>query len=269
MKNRNEKINDRQNQYANRRYILAAVCVVLLVIVALVFAIYSGEPKPDPESERVIRHFAARQLYEETGLKKDPNDLVNEDFAKIKAISITLNIGDESSFYWATTSKLKFGELSDITLLEKFTNLQELELFIRYPESKIPKLMKYLAKLGVFDLKEKYAIDLSPIQNLTALKSLHLGFSPISDITPLKKMVNLEQLFIDGTPVSGLEPLRGLKNLQVLTIIATKVSSLEPIMHLEKLHRLLVIECPNITEEQLKEFKAAHPDTVIIKDYVD
>ncbi len=260
--------NMKEKKSSKRKYLIAAVCVVLFAIVALVVASLNQEQKPDPESERVIRQFAARRLYEETGLKKEPNDLVNEDFTKINEISIIPNIGSYNSFYWTAGSKLKFGELSDITLLEKFINLQELNCNILYPDKKIPKCMKLLGKVGIFDIKERFAIDLNPIKNLTALKSLRLSNSQISDITPLKNLVNLETLFIDFTNVSDLEPLRGLKNLRVLSIMETKVSSLEPIMHLEKLERLIVINCPNITDQQLKELRAAHPNIVIIKDYV-
>ncbi len=243
-----------------RKYIIAAGCVVLLVVVALAAAIFRWNQKIDQASERAIREAAAVMYNNnKTNLsKKDPNELTDADFKSL------------TEFVFPPTPIDHFVGLSDIKLLEKFTSLESLNISgTRYPDNAIPKWMKYFAKLGVFDLEEKFAIDLRPIQNLTSLKSLRLGHSQISDITPLKNLVNLETLFIDFTNVSDLEPLRGLKNLQVLSISETKVSSLEPIMHLEKLRRLIVIECPNISDEQLKEFEAAHPDTVIIKDYVE
>ncbi len=252
--------NMKEKKPSKRKYIIAAVCVVLLVGVALAAAIFRWNQKIDHASERAIREAAAVMYNnDETNLsKKDPNELTEADFKSL------------TEFVFPATPDGHFAALSDIKLLEKFTSLESLSISgTRYPDSAIPKWMKYFAKLGVFDLEEKFSIDLSPIQNLTALKSLRLSNSQISDITPLKNLVNLEQLFIDFTNVTGLEPLRELKNLQVLSINETKVSSLEPIMRLEKLRRLLVIECPNITDEQLKELKAAHPDMVIIKDYLE
>ena len=64
------------------KYIIAVVCCVLLVIVTLVFAALRWEPEPDPKSEKIIRKAAAKEL------NKDPNELTDEDFAKILEFNI-------------------------------------------------------------------------------------------------------------------------------------------------------------------------------------
>ena len=257
MKNETEQ-NVKEKKPSRRKYIIAAICVALLLIAALTISILKWEPKPDPESEMSLRRAAKENYSIQTEKHKEPKDLTDEDFAILTEFTFP-QFSASPGFYF----------ISDIRLLEKCKNLQALQLnMIKYPEKKIPKWMKLLGKLGVFDLKKRFAIDLSPIQKLHTLKSILLSNSQVADISPLKDLKNLEQLFIDNTLVSDLNPLRGLKNLKVLSINGTEVSSLEPIMHLEKLERLLVIECPNITDEQLKEFRAAHPDMVIIKDYV-
>lgn len=58
MKNENEKINDKQKRSSLHRCILAAICVVLLIICALFAASLRWEPKPDLESERIIREHS-------------------------------------------------------------------------------------------------------------------------------------------------------------------------------------------------------------------
>ena len=244
------------------KHTIMVMCLLLLMIIALCVAILRWKPKPDPASEEIIRAAAAGKY------GKDPNELTDQDYALFEKVLISH--GSVPFILDRISLSIYARELSDIKILEKFTNLQELSLqSIKYPDKKIPKMMEILAKYGVIDLEKRFTIDLCPIQNLTALKTLRLSSSQISDISPLKDLVNLEQLFIDSTLVSDLKSLRGLKNLQVLSINSTNISDLEPIMHLEKLQNLLVRNCPNIKDQQLKELRTAHPDIVIIKDYLE
>ena len=99
----NENIQkDNKKKPSRRKYIIAAGFILLIGIFVLLFHIW--EPKYDPASEAVI-HEAAAEI-----LKKDPNELTDDDFAKITAM------------------KLQGEILADIKLLEKFTNLQELSI---------------------------------------------------------------------------------------------------------------------------------------------
>ena len=78
-------------------------------------------------------------------LHKDPNELTDEDFAKITDIPI-----QNSSL--RISGGIRLTKLSDIMLLRKFTNLQALDFgIIMYPQNKIPKWMTILSKLGNFD----------------------------------------------------------------------------------------------------------------------
>lgn len=203
-------------------------------------------------------------------LNKEFNDLTDEDFAKI------------------TKFELKFKQLSYIKLLEKFTNLHVLDLgYIRYPDKNIPKWMKYLAKYGIFNLDEKFAIDLSPLKNLSALKKLQLTYVQIFDITSLKELVNLEMLSIigislsdfkpikeltnlkvlrlDGTNISDLKPLVKLANLQTLYLVETPIYSLEQIKNLANLEVLVIGSCRNITDEQIKDLQKALARLAIVR----
>ncbi|MBN1974382.1 MAG: hypothetical protein JW787_12135 [Sedimentisphaerales bacterium] len=198
-----------------RKYILATAVLSLLIIAALVFNWFNNEQKPDPASEKIIREAAAAQL------NKDPNELTDEDFAKITEINIYRK------------------ELTDIKLLEKFTNLQSLEMYdIRFPEKEIPFWMKILAKLGVFDLSKRFSIELSPLKNLTNLQNLNLGSSQISNIEPLKELKNLQSLILSRTNVIDIKPLVNLANLQSLKLTSTQVSDVKPLVNLINLQSL-------------------------------
>ena len=118
-----EKIYNSKKKLIRLKFIIAAV-FLLLIIAVMVIIVFTEEQKPDPASEKILRQLVSSQL------KKAPDLLTDEDFAKITKIYISLM------------------ELSDIKLLEKFTNLKELYFQdIRFPDDKIPKWMKFLAKL--------------------------------------------------------------------------------------------------------------------------
>lgn len=201
-----------------QKHILAAICFILLVIVSLTIAILRWEPKPDPESERIIREVAARQL------NKDPNELSDEDFTRI---TMEIDLSEQ--------------ELSDIKLLEKFTNIKELRLeHIIFPDKRIPKWMKLLAKLGIINLNEKFSLDLKPLENLSNLKFLDLLGTQVTDLKPIKGLVNLEKLWIADIKMTTIEPLKGLSNLQGLWITGIAISDLTPIKESIKLQTLIV-----------------------------
>lgn len=244
------------------RYTIAAV-VLLLIISSLVYIWLTQEKlKPDPASEKIIRESAASIL------NKDPNELTDEDFAKL------------TEFY------LFAFELSDIKLLEKFTNLKSLDfLCLRFPQKDIPKWMKLISKLGIFDLNDRFYINLSPLKNLTKLQRLKLcdtnvvtttrgiprpGIvlylpegTPIKNIEPLSDLVNLKELYLCSTRVRDLKPLKGLKELQVLALDETQVSSLKTMKGLKNLEYLSIRNCKYITNEEVEDLQKALPNLKI------
>jgi Leucine-rich repeat (LRR) protein len=139
-------------------------------------------------------------------------------------------------------SDSKITELSDITLLEKFTNLQQLILFeVKFPESAIPLWMNFLTNLGITDIQKRFAIDLTPLEKLDNLKSLGIIGTPVISITPLSKLENLQELIIVNSEFSGFESLKNFKNLKNLTLAF----------------------CPTITDEQIADLKKALPEVEI------
>ena len=242
------------------KYTLVIVAFLLLIIV-FVISLSQVKQTPDPESERIIREAVAKQL------NKDPNDLTEEDFAKITALrTIALDIlslkkdkhiqsqgiaesaGNTSSFLQGNKLILASPEksiaLSDIKILKKFMNLQELEFeFISFPEKNIPRWMKLLANYGVINLEERFSIDLRPLESLPNLTQIGLGHTHVKNIKPLAKLSKLETLDLMATQVCDLEPLKELKNLKKLNISS----------------------CPKITDEQVVNLQNALPELQIIR----
>ena len=260
MKN-SEKVQEQDNKKESpcrscfmRKYIIVSVPLFLMIAAALAFIFFTQEQKSDPASEKVIRIAAARQLH------KDPNELTDEDFSKITEMSIIPTMGSGGNNYWIDVSTgkyvstLRMGELADIHLLGKFTNLQTLYLGrIKFPQQYIPKWMKILAKSGIFNLSEKFSIDLSPLENCSNLETLLLNESEIKNIEPLSRLVNLKRLSLSGTGVSNVEPIRGLTNLQRLDLSRTRTEDFEPLKYLKNL-QALHLESAQISDlEPVKE----------------
>lgn len=222
---------------SRKRYIFAAVIVILLLVAALVFIWFTQEDKPELSSERVIREAVAKQL------NKDPNELTDEDFSLFKEILIGRYGGlvplDETGFLLIPAF-----ELSDIKLLEKFTNLQMLDMYsINFPKSIIPKWIKLLEKYGIINSRDRFYIELTPLEDLSNLHTLSFNGTSIKNIEPLSNLINLKKLNINNTFIQDLEPIKKLKNLK----------------------QLYIRGCKNISDDQIKELQKALPNLEIIR----
>lgn len=93
-----------------------------------------------------------------------------------------------------TSLDLKGHGLRDITGLEAFTNLTSV------------------------DLRNNFltGAKLAPLQKLTNLKTLILGFNDLEQMTSLKSLVSLTSLDISYNVIKDLSPLRGLSRLNTL-----------------------------------------------------
>jgi Leucine-rich repeat (LRR) protein len=181
-------------------------------------------------------------------LGKEPNKITNDDFKRINFIIIGDSHADSGVDYdQGSIIRLRdfnTNTLSDIKVLEKFTNLERLYLqSIRWPDNKIPKWMKFLAKYGILNLDKRFKIDLKPIEKLQKLH--HFG--------------------IIDTPVSNFESVKNLTNLKSLTLYSTNVSDLEPLKKLTNLKSLFIRKCPNITDRQVEELQKMLPNLKIIR----
>ncbi|MBN1972374.1 MAG: leucine-rich repeat domain-containing protein [Sedimentisphaerales bacterium] len=241
MKNEKTLQNQTDEKKPSRRKYIIAACIILCVLAGYVYWVMTYTHvyyESQKQSKIIIRKIAAKQL------NKDPNELTDEDFATINELLI------EDS------------EITDIKLLDKFTNLQKLFISTKgqvYVNT-IPTWKLILYKLGIIDPAIRIPIDLSPLENLSNLKTLiavncqishieklkelknlqtlWLGSAKVSDFKPLKELINLRILHLENTQISDLKPLEDLTNLQELYLSKTKVSDLEPLKKLTNLQIL-------------------------------
>lgn len=227
MKNETDQnvINKKTNKW---KYILVTVFLLLLITAALVFIYFTQETISDPTSEALIRWAAAQRL------NKEPNDLTDEDFSKIKVLHFAeLKLSPRG----LPGVDYMLRELSEITLLKKFTNLEKLNFQNIRVKKNIPQWMRFLAKFGIINLDNKFKIDLNPLAKLSKLQVLDLKGCPIKSLRPLSKLTNLRMLDISETPVSDIEPLKNLTNLK----------------------QVLMLGCKNITDKQVEDLQKALP----------
>lgn len=285
MNDENSKQSNLTKKPSRRRYIIAAGMFVLLILIGISVSFLRCDPKPDPDSEMNIRIAVARRQYNMTGLMVDPNNLTDEDFAKVEALGLGFPQGQLNSNSNPFPLCL---ELSDIIFLEKFTNLQDLGIrSLKYPPNKIPKWTTMLAKLGIYDLDKRITLDLSPlkklnnleslriemknvknlksIENLTNLQTLQLYGLQINNIEYVKKLTNLRKLEIGDIQISDLTPIKGLINLEWLVMGSIPVSDLEPVKSLKNLQYLYIINCKNISYKQIEDLQKSLPELEIYR----
>ena len=198
MKDENTKQSDVTNRLSRCKLIFLAAFFFLFILTCYMYKVITWEHKPDPESERLIRQIAAKKL------NKEINELSDYDLAQITELNIK----------GISTEEL---ELSDIKLLEKFTNLQELSIVrVKSPLKEIPTWKKVLAKTGIYDPNASYALDLSPLNKLSNLQTIDIYSSQVSNLNSLRKLKNLKGLTLYQTYIPNLKPIKNLKNLQYL-----------------------------------------------------
>ena len=225
-----------QNKTSHKKHSSTVVIVLLLLILVLINLFFVQLQKPDSASEAVIRQAAAKQINKDPNPYKEPNDLIDEDFASITELNLIKK------------------ELSDIKLLKKFNNLQFLDITsISHPNKETPGWMSFLSKTGIIDIKKRFELDISPIEKLLNIKRLSLQSCEIYNLEPLKHLNNLEILLLYKSPVKNIKSLSYLTNIRVLSLDYLEIKSLEPIKGLTNIRHLYINGTLVSELESLKE----------------
>ncbi len=242
---RQEQTNSKSKPSRRRLKTVAIFFIIIFtaIIFALPFVLKSMYPS---NSDIIIKNEIAKQL------NKDPNELTKKDFLKVTQLSFV--------------SK----ELSDLSLLGKCINLEELS-FEHYRDSYyIPKWNEILLKFRIMKPESlETVIDLQPLMKLTKLKILEISSYPIYDLEPIKELINLECLSIYVTDINNIEPVKGLKNLKTLSVVSTKVKSIEPIKELSNLRELTIGPIFNHNLTPLNELVNLQELNLSNSDYID
>lgn len=254
-----------------KRSILIACLVLLLVIAFLFFNLLKQNPKSDPTSDKLIIDAAAEMLNMDTGyfIENGYFDEVYHLNLSHMPIIVPKNSVSPKYVFVSKGNIIKpiFGlvEISNIRYIEKFPNLESVDLKICFPKKNIPVWMMRLSKLGIFDINKKFSIDLKPLAKLHRLRMIDLAGSQIKDIEPLEGLNELEILIISYTQVNDIKPVRKLTKLKTLDISSTEVSNLEFLRNLDHLQKLELRNCKKITNEQIEELQKALPNLEIVK----
>ncbi len=158
-------------------------------------------------------------------IKKPKGNIYTTDLIKIKELDL-INIG-----------------IKDITPLKWCTNLSKLELQnIESPNPNDVKdisSLKYLKKLTYLDLTCNDFLSTSPLNVLTNLTNLYLGYTDtIKDISFIKSMKKLKSLGLAGMDLTNISALKSCNNLEDLNLCSNNISDLTPLKGLTRLKKL-------------------------------
>lgn len=123
--------------------------------------------------------------------------------------------------------------------------------------------LKYCTDVRYIDFGHQLAItDLEWARYMPDLEVCIVAMTSITDISPLAECKKMEFLEIFTNDVSDLSPLAELENLEYLNIGNMPITDISPIFGLNKLKMVNCNMCQSLSQEQIDEFKALHPDTV-------
>ncbi len=140
------------------------------------------------------------------------------DITAAEAGAVTrLNLSAETQQYISEETPIK-----NISGLENFTNLEELELSYQAVTDLSP--LEGLNKLTALSLDENPVADITPLAGMTNLQYLTISNCAAQDYSPLAKLVNLKFLRLDNSTISDVSPLASLTNLKHLYLLNSPVN---------------------------------------------
>lgn len=166
---------------------------------------------------------------------KPQGDILQSDAEKISTLNLHAgNITDITPLkYFKNLNELDLGDnaIRDISPLSGLSNLANLSLN-NNPLSDLNALSG-LQTLTKLQLKDAGIKDISAISNLTNLTYLDLSDNQIKDISALSDLTNLESLTLQRNQIQDVNPLAGLTNLQVLFLGGNQISDYTPVQGLK------------------------------------
>jgi Leucine-rich repeat (LRR) protein len=143
------------------------------------------------------------------------------------------------SYEWQAffSRKLNLTDSASIHDIKNITSLETLDLSNNKYVQDISPLGE-LTRLKSLNLSHTQIDDLSPIRNLTDLTEINLSDTRVHDLSPLKYSSNMIKLNINKTEVSDITIVQKMPALQYLDIGNTQISDFTPIITLTQLHFL-------------------------------
>jgi|GEM_PF-3349159 len=133
--------------------------------------------------------------------------------------------------------------LSDITLLEKFEDLEVLRLNHNHIQDLSP--LANLMKLSELELRNNHIERIDPLAKLTHLQKLDLSRNQIEEIDLLSGLSQLQYLNLRENRITNVGPLAPLNNLTYLNLHSNQdIQSINPLSGLTQLTHLILENIP-------------------------
>ncbi len=152
--------------------------------------------------------------------------------------------------------------IQDIKPLNRLKKLQTVDLFRSSIKSLSP--LKETYSLRKIDITDTLIESLSPLSNLEDLTDLCFTGTKVKDLEPIKKNKKLKVIDMCNTEISSLNPLKDMDNLERIFFNRTKVNNLSPLMGISNLTIVSAVECENISNDQILDFRSKRSDCVLI-----
>ncbi len=165
----------------------------------------------------------------------------NPDDQDLKIVSIYTNVFDESkalqgwwsqlSYEWQSIFKRRLGITADSITIDDIKNMTSIDA-LDLSDNRYIRTIEPLAELSALktlDLSGTDITDLTPIRNLTGLVELDISGTTVTDLTPLKYSDKLTRLVLAGTPVNDLTVVGQMPGLETLDISRTGVLDISPL----------------------------------------
>jgi len=132
--------------------------------------------------------------------------------------------------------------ISDISVLEELTELEDLSLYMTKVEDLSP--ISGLTKLKRLDLYGIPATDMSPVENLTELRYIWIYATKFEDYSPLANLTKLEEFRAGISKLDTLEYLESMPKLKIVSMLREDIQDFSPLA-----------KCPELTEVNLEAVK--------------
>ena len=98
--------------------------------------------------------------------------------------------------------------------------------------------IEHLVNLQTLHLNNTAVSDISDLAELTQLKYLDVSRTKVTDISALTNLTNLETLYLNNNQIAAIDPLAGLTRLKTLYLNDTLVSDISPLANAANLQSL-------------------------------
>ncbi|MDP4197646.1 MAG: hypothetical protein Q8940_21550 [Bacteroidota bacterium] len=133
---------------------------------------------------------------------------------------------------------LGYQGLTDLRPIANLNKLQDLDLIHNLTIVDISPLSN-LTNLRSLVIYGNPIQNISALSNMTKLTYLDASYTNVNDLSTLSRLVNLEELHLDGNgrgiAITDLEPLRNMTKLKFLSLVGRGISDITPLNNLSEL----------------------------------